>query len=198
MSEQDYSELFSLITERPDPSLDWNKPTCPKCGSTNVPDDGVISTLVGWFPAKPEDDRTEHPGNPNSSLRVHHCADCGFDFNYGVKYGNVYVEDDKGKILRGIPTGVPVNRRFTCAHCGGDVTVKDCSRQKIYTPPCQHKFTCVNCDKRLAIAYNGYQPPYTYKNAFADVEGPIQFEEKEGLCLINSHVLEKANKLLDD
>ena len=85
--------LFYMIIERPDSSLDWNKPIWPFCNSEDLEDRGGEHTCIGWFPRVPEDDTTYCPGNPNLSSNHYSCNGCGKAVTYFVKYGNIWVEE---------------------------------------------------------------------------------------------------------
>lgn len=199
--------LFSMIIERPDPTLDWNKPVCPSCGSSSLQEHGGEHTCIGWFPKVPEDNTPDCPGNPNLSSCQYTCEKCKTKFIYYVKYGNIWVEKvtDKGipnKLVKGLPnTASGRNATYTCVHCVKKaVKVEENERKYKYivapvdeeNPP--YLICCLHCDAKVASHFDCYHHPYTYKNAFSDVEGPIKFSVKPGTTVINSRAIQKPKE----
>lgn len=197
--------LFSIIEERPDPTLSWNNPVCPFCSSKDLEDRGGESTCLGWFPRVPEDDTTDCPGNPNLSDNHYICADCGKAFTYFVKYGNIWVEEgvphlEPRNIVKGLPnTHLGKRANYTCTHCGEKAVAVEENERKykhIIAPPEEenlpYKISCSSCGVSVESTFDCYQHPYTYKNAFSDVDGPIKFSVKPGVVIANSRAVQKG------
>ena len=197
--------LFSLIKERPDPNLSWNEAVCPSCSSKELTNHYGESTCLGWFPRVPEDDTPDCPGNPNLTSNHYTCNTCGLEFVYRVKYGNIWVKEllrqlESIKILKGLPNVHSGKYSvYTCAYCG-EVAVKVEENEKKYkhivappdleNPP--YKIVCTACKKSVESKYDCYQHPYTYKNAFHGVRGPIKIYTKPGVSIANSRAIQKG------
>lgn len=119
--------LAPLVTDRPDPTLDFWDNHCPHCNSTDVDDsEGVIETLVGWsgnwHDGLSHQERLIHPHNPNHAGRGLTCNSCGLHFCKEVKRGNVWVTAcAMNQLLAGVPNCFE-RYTYTCRYCGGFVT----------------------------------------------------------------------------
>jgi len=121
--ENDSFFLSDLVTDRPDPSLDFDEDVCPLCGSTRLEDGGTIQTLLGWIGSEEaklsEASIQAHPDNPNHSSRQLICTECGLPFSKEVKKGNVWIAVClPNKLLAGVPNCFE-HYSYTCCHCGG-------------------------------------------------------------------------------
>ena len=108
----EYNTFLDIVTQRDDPTIDRDNPTCPYCQSTNVTDNGGSTTLVGGY-----------------YNHIHHdcrCNDCKERFMLEIKEQGkrddyiAWYTDKDGKILGGIP-GCFESYTYTCSKCGGDV-----------------------------------------------------------------------------
>lgn len=203
----DEGTILDHVQERPNPELDWNSPYCPMCHSTDLDSDGEISTLLGWiFPGMTDiDDRADHPLNPNNTLCPYTCNNCGFDFNYSVKSGNIYVtHDTEGcrKILDGVPNNITVLCIYTCAQCSGKITVEQVykPRGELFRsskdPSHGFKLTCSDCDLNVTLHPDAGYEPEVDRDKYWNGGGIDKFyiKEQSAGVVVNSKAIKKDRK----
>jgi hypothetical protein len=106
--------FFSLVTNRPDPTLNHETCPCRHCGHQGPLEVvGHCQTLVG----------NVRGADSNHHWRTLKCPACSGIMEIETKEGNSWEVSatEKGKLLRGVP-GCFENYIYTCARCSGNVT----------------------------------------------------------------------------
>lgn len=190
-----YNEFLDLVTQRPDPTLDQQKPFCPFCNNESVHVIGRRTTLVGFDVID-----TNH-------VWIHcSCKACNKSWIVEVKgdhsingYNVWYTKDDK--VLMGIPTCFE-SYIYTCRHCGGDVVRnyydKGTRNETKYLSIGKEKsydtfFSCTKCHAEVWCSndYYFFVSPHRPRKPFNPKNLPMIYEET-GMVVVNDWATTKV------
>lgn len=99
-------EAFEIITQRPDKNLTVRNAKCPFCKSEKHQTHGTRTTLLGI-------DSMNHKWHERT------CKDCGKNYTVENKGRNVWITDEKGNVMHGMPSCFE-HYIYDCK-CGGKV-----------------------------------------------------------------------------
>jgi glutaredoxin len=212
--------LFSLVKERPDPSLHWDRPSCPYCNAakTHLESRGHCETLLGGI--------GDH--DPNHHWYYYRCKACERTFVLERKNDNVWYtgsfeetvykgQDGKEisiaehghcpEILKGIPTCFE-SYAYHCAHCGGRVTRHYTAKDGYTKCTCLSSrfvdgkhirdyrifFACDSCARQVEMEWDHWGPHMDEPLKPYVPSKPIEFKafESAGAVFGNADALRKA------